>query len=51
MLSEENSLPVLTAVQARNIRQSGRLIAFNRKYNVTLSVFSTWESHLLSHLL
>lgn len=51
VLSEENSLPVLTAVQARNICQSGRLIAFNRKYNVTLSVFSTWESNLLNHLL
>ena len=51
VLSKENTPPVLTAVQARNICQSGHLIAFNRKYNVTLSMFSTWESDSLSHLI
>lgn len=51
VLCKENTPPILTAVEAQNICQSGHLIAFNRKYNVTLSVFSTWESNLLNHLL
>lgn len=50
VLCKENTLPVLTAVQARNMCQSGHLLAFNRKYDVTLSMFSTWESSVLNHL-